>query len=400
MPVFRQFSALLPLPTAKGTVLLAAASVLVGVPLRKSSLAGGGFFGGLASLPIFSDRVFFLTAWFALGLIAVSAVLVLMASNSLRSGSSGKLSLHVSDTKETGWRIGWAWGIPLLRFRVKWPNAPFVVASLRADGSEELAGLSRGVCSPLVRDVEVTDWFGLVRMTRQLVDPASGKLVVHPARYRSGVPIDDSSFFSESDETNPEGSFEGDRMEMRQYQPGEPVRHMIWTISMRTGGQRQYVRIPEKSGDRSFRIHFATGKEDEAAARLADHLLQDEPMGRQWRFSMTGGGVDWSRTDRAVAREAVAASGGGSHPASREDGGLSGGLACLVVMGPDEDGARMVVEKSDPSRTICLLAVSISSADGSGIPPERAKSILSGGGFRVKVIEMEDERSRKREVHR
>jgi hypothetical protein len=227
-------------------------------------------------------------------------------------------------------------------------------------------------------------------------------LVVHPETYRPGALIDDSSFFSESDETNPEGTFEGDRMEMRQYQPGEPVRHMIWTISVRTGGQRQYVRIPEKSGDRSFRIHFATGRKDEAtgrkdeaAARLADHFLRDEPMGRQWRFSMTGGG-DWSRTDRDVAREAVAAS--GSHSSPHEDGGVSGGLACLLLMGPDEESARIVVEKLDPSRTICLMAVSIGSADVSGIPP--AKAILSGGGFRVKVIELEGNRSQRKEDHR
>jgi hypothetical protein len=400
MSSFRQFSAVLPLPTAKGVFLLATASILVGVHLRSPTLAGGNFFGRLASLPIFSDRVFFLTAWFALGLIAVSAILVLVASNSLRPGLSEKLSLYVSAKKETSWNVGWAWGIPLLRFRVNWPSAPFVVASLRPDGSEELAGLSRGVCSPFVRDVEVTDWFGLVRMTRRLVDSVSGKLVVHPARYQFGALIDDSSFFSESDETNPEGTFEGDRMEMRQYQPGEPVRHMIWTISMRTGGQRQYVRIPEKSGDRSFRIHFATGQGDEAAARLADHLLLEEPMGRQWRFSMTGGGGDWSRTDRDVAREAVAASGGGSHSAAREDGGVRGGLACLLVMGPDENSARMVVEKSDPSRTICLMVVSAGSADGSEGPPERAKTILSGGGFRVKVIELEDNRSQRREDQR
>jgi hypothetical protein len=187
---------------------------------------------------------------------------------------------------------------------------------------------------------------------------------------------------------------------MRQYQPGEPVRHMIWTISVRTGGQRQYVRIPEKSGDRSFRIHFATGREDEAAARLADYFLREQPMGRQWRFSMTGGGGDWSRTDRDVAREAVAASGVGSHSAAREDGGVSGGLACLLLMGPDEESARIVVEKLDPSRTICLMAVSIGPADGSGIPPERAKAILSGGGFRVKVIELEGNRSQRKEDHR
>ena len=359
-------------------------------------MTGNDFFGGLASLPIFSDRVFFLTAWFALGLIAVSALLVLVASNSLRPGSPLKPSLYVSEKKETGWKVGRAWGIPLLRFQVNWPSARFVEVCLRSDGSEELAGLSRGVCSPIFRDVEVTDWFGLVRMTRRLVDSVSGKLVVHPEMYRSGALIDDSSFFSESDETNPEGTFEGDRMEMRQYQPGEPVRHMIWTISVRTGGQRQYVRIPEKSGDRSFRIHFATGKEDEAAARLADHLLREEPMGRQWRFSMTGGGGDWSRTDRGVAREAVAASGGGSHSAAREDGGLSGGLACLLLMGPDEETARMVVEKSDPLRTICLMAVSA----GSVISPEGAKAILSGGGFRVKVIELEDNRSQRKEDHR
>jgi hypothetical protein len=395
MPAFRQFSAVLPLPTSKGLLLLATASALVGVHLRRSTLTGNDFFGGLASLPIFSDRVFFLIACFALGLIAVSAVLVLVASKSLRPGSSRKLNLYVSAKTETGWKVGWAWGIPLLRFGVNWPSAAFVDASLRSDGSEELEGLSRGVCSPIVRDVEVTDWFGLVWMKRRLVDSVSGKLVVHPETYRPGALIDDSSFFSESDETNPEGTFEGDRMEMRQYQPGEPVRHMIWTISVRTGGQRQYVRIPEKSGDRSFRIHFATGRKDEAAARLADHLLRDEPMGRQWRFSMTGGG-DWSRTDRDVAREAVAAS--GSHSSPHEDGGVSGGLACLLLMGPDEESARIVVEKLDPSRTICLMAVSIGSADVSGIPP--AKAILSRGGFRVKVIELEGNRSQRKEDHR
>jgi hypothetical protein len=44
------------------------------------------------------------------------------------------------------------------------------------------------------------------------------------------------------------------------------------------------------------------------------------------------------------------------------------------------------------------MAVSIGSADVSGIPP--AKAILSGGGFRVKVIELEGNRSQRKEDHR
>jgi hypothetical protein len=42
------------------------------------------------------------------------------------------------------------------------------------------------------------------------------------------------------------------------------------------------------------------------------------------------------------------------------------------------------------------MAVSI----GSRIRPERAKAILSGGGFRVKVIELEGNRSQRKEDHR
>ena len=87
---------------------------------------------------------------------------------------------------------------------------------------------------------------------------------------------------------HPSGAPEGDRMEIRRYVPGDPVRHILWKVYART--RQLNVRVPEKAIDRSQRIvaYLLTGDGDGAAAGAARMALQNELLGADWLFATDG----------------------------------------------------------------------------------------------------------------
>jgi hypothetical protein len=115
------------------------------------------------------------------------------------------------------------------------------------------------------------------------------------------------------DVPHPLGLPEGDRVDMRRYAPGDPVRLVLWKTFART--RQLLVRMPERALVPARRTvgYLVAGAGDEASAAAARVAVESGALGRDWVF-----GADGSPEPTGVLDEALIRIAGSS--AFREDG--------------------------------------------------------------------------------
>lgn len=119
--------------------------------------------------------------------------------------------------------------------------------------------------------------------------------------------------FSMGDEvSHPVGKPVGDYMDMRPYQRGDPVKHIIWKAYARN--RRLLVRIPEKAVSQSKKTvaYLVTGKNDEPAASLAWLTLSGGYLGKDFLFATDGDEKMVSNRDEALKK--IVESSNATHP--------------------------------------------------------------------------------------
>ncbi len=184
-----------------------------------------------------------------------------------------------------------------IRCRTRWRDGILV---------EEVVADRRCHVQECVREVETRDAFGLSRLAWRCRQ--SGPLMILPHVGRLGSMPKVSSMASDEGLPHPSGAPEGDRMEIRRYVPGDPVRHILWKVYART--RQLNVRVPERAVDRSQRIvaYLLTGDGDGAAAAAARMALQNELLGPDWLFATDGFPVPTHDLEQSLL--AIAGSGG------------------------------------------------------------------------------------------
>lgn len=190
----------------------------------------------------------------------------------------------------------------------------------------------------LVRRIVVKDVLGFAGIDWQQEEPVS--LVVTP----KPLPVKAQSIlrarFSGDDIPEPKGEPRGDRVDMRQYSPGDPPRLLLWKVYARTG--KLMVRVPENAITTAPRTcaYLVAGEGDEALASLARTIVEENLLGQGWRFGADGS--DKSVEHRSEALRLIARSG---NPGVETGHGLSAFLdkahtegfgSCLVLVPPVE----------------------------------------------------------------
>jgi hypothetical protein len=110
------------------------------------------------------------------------------------------------------------------------------------------------------------------------------------------------------DLSDPYAEPKGDRVEMRQYAPGDPIRMVLWKVYARGG--KMMVRTPERSVAERKRgcAYLVTSPQDDATAAVARVAIERGLLGDDWRFAADG--VDReANDDRDAAFEIIARSG-------------------------------------------------------------------------------------------
>jgi uncharacterized protein (DUF58 family) len=179
--------------------------------------------------------------------------------------------------------------LPFVKVRWSWlsPAGVGVRFPIR-DGRivEEVFAADRGHVPAVVRRWQVGDVFGLTSLHWTRTEPVPVTILPNTGQLRE-VPLTHSR--SGGDVLpHPAGEPEGDRMEIRRYAPGDPVRSILWKQFARTG--KLNVRTPERALAQARRTvaYLVASAHDEPAAAAARVALETDALGRNWLFGADG----------------------------------------------------------------------------------------------------------------
>lgn len=283
------------------------------------------------------DLVWLVVAYALLGLLALDLLLVVVATVVLKvrlRAPEGQVLVTQTETPTlTGFvRPRWTF-VPLLRVehQLVAPGHAALVAAPWAGRSPELAPdgplrdaewvsfARRGEATELERRVVVSDVLGLAQLAFRLRQELSLAVRPHPGALER-MPVL-TSLAAGDEQAHPLGAADGDRIELRRYQPGDPARFIHWKIYARTG--KLLVRQPERSLTQTTRTvaYLIAGPRDEASAAAARVALEQGALGEDWLFGADG--TPAPASDLPAALEAIVRS-GDTHPGDTHSSPASG----------------------------------------------------------------------------
>ena len=282
------------------------------------------------------------------------------------SDSPDHLKIEAGFPNQSGFSCRALPWLPLvsLSWEVVRPDAISTRIRVSTDGrrlEEELTPRRRCLVNQLTRRFIVSDVLGLARHSwtrtthcRLLALPAAGHIrrlpLLRSLSAEDGIP-------------DPSGDPVGDRMEIRPYTPGDPVRHILWNVYARN--RQLNIRLEEKSVFHSHRTlaYLIGADEDEAAAATARVAIETGALGADWTF-----GADGSATltdNRNEALELICA----SRPLSANSTGTQG------------SGLEDFLRSADSQLSHCILFAP--AADGAWIQALRQAVTRHRGQFSV-----------------
>ncbi len=265
--------------------------------------------------------------------------------------------------------------LPLVRVRWSWeqPRARITLTPRRLSWLEHAALAERGRVSEIVRRIVVEDAFGLARIAFDHRQEAS--LVTLPHRGALGSMPLLVSMAGGEDIPHPMGVAEGDRVDLRRYEPGDPARFIHWKIFARS--RRLMVRMPERALTRSKRTvsYLVAGARDEASAAAARVAIESGVLGDEWTFGADGtlgASTEVPAAIESIVRSIEARAAGASQLQSFVDHAERTGPISLVLFVPPTPGpwlARaLAVVSSRASRARVVIGI-----DGVDRTPERPR---------------------------
>jgi hypothetical protein len=307
-------------PLGVAVALLGAGALWMGFAAVDLVMLGAGTIAGVAV--VLGGLVVALGAW--------------RLSRALRrEAAATPVAIECGFSTRTGFRLPRLRWLPGVRVTWRWVDPGADVRMLEAGGwlEEEVTAHARGWSETLRRRVEIFDAFGLASIALESVEarpvrmlPSVGALKqMHVVRTLAGG----------GDIAHPAGTPEGDRLDLRQYTPGDPIRFVLWRVFART--RDLVVRTPEKalSAARKTLAYLVTGAADEPAAGAARVAVDVGALGGDWALGADG--VPEAATTREAALEALAR----SKSAPRGEAGE--GLARFMKRAADQGGGRAVV---------------------------------------------------------
>lgn len=228
---------------------------------------------------------------------------------------------------------------PLLEVEWVWetPEA-MTVTSARVEGTilENVESPARTHAKQIRRRFVIEDGFGLARIVLRR-EEAREVTVVPWVGALSRSPLL-RSLASGDDRPHPRGALEGDRVDMRRYVPGDPLRLALWKVYART--RVLMVRTPERAIAPAVRVaaYLVAARGDEAPAAAARVAVEGGLLGERWVFGADGGERLASTREEALAQ--IVDSRRYSNDAEL---GQGGGLTHFLAAASEDEPARAVL---------------------------------------------------------
>lgn len=333
-------------------------------------------------------------------LILISLLLCTFAGAAIVFGRSGKaqtpgeLDLDTGIPQPTGFRLRAPRGIPFIVVNWQWVNDGGGETAARVElehvGTElvEMASPARRcIVTSIVRRFAVQDLFGLTEISWRRREQVMLRVMPYRGLLTEMPPP--AGMADGDDISDPYAEPKGDRVEMRQYAPGDPLRMVLWKVYARTG--RMMVRTPERSVSERKRgcAYLVTGADDDATAAAARVAVERGLLGDDWRLAADGVDTE-AHEDREAAFEVIAKS--GEAPGEDQAGGLGSFLArregegyqfCLLFIPPGKQAWEAVAAQSALTST---MRVQVLTAASEILPeaerPKRFKELASRWLFR------------------
>ena len=274
----------------------------------------GALLLGLGLLTVFAyglpreDYVVQLGGASVVGLVVLGMCSVVMGAVTVfrRASQPDESDAVIGFEATQGFALGRRWpgfgGFPLVEVSVA-VEEPSGLWIEQEGHRERFEARHRSGASEVVRVYTVSDGFGLARVRFTVreprfvrvapwlgaVDQAPALTALAPGEVRS----------------HPRGQPAGDRVELRPYVRGDPLRMVLWKVYARTG--ELMVRTPETARDQDTDVYafFIAGTGDEASAAVAWVVMTRNLLGPRWRFGadgMTGATSDQSAVETAICR--------------------------------------------------------------------------------------------------
>lgn len=243
-------------------------------------------------------------------------------------GGESPLDIEADMPFRTGYALGWIGWNPLVKVELKWELPPGTKVEIRRERgafAEIVTAGQRGIWKEVIRRYAVTDMLGLARIRFRRRDPLAIKIKPRCGELRE-VPLLQQML--DGDEIgDPRGKAEGDRIEMRRYVAGDPLKLILWKVYARTG--KLLVRMPERAiapRERTL-AYFVAADADEPAAGIARSAIESGALGNDFLFAADGSAEPVSTRQEAV-EQLVRAAG--------TQGGAGLGFAGFLARGAHE----------------------------------------------------------------
>jgi len=158
-------------------------------------------------------------------------------------------------------------------------------------GREKVRPQRRGYAQRLQRHIILNDLFGLAQLRLDIppITPSGGRgpdqpAMILPACQKPVHRLQLHQQLEAGEEASADGIAEGDRLDTRQYLPGDSMRHILWRMAAKTGWEKLYVRIPERVGEFRIALFCVVGEQDELSAGFARYLIENDAFRREWIF--------------------------------------------------------------------------------------------------------------------
>lgn len=223
-----------------------------------------------------------------LAIVVVVVATLIVRRQIVRREQPTFLELVSGREVHSGYSVPFWYYVPLIR--LNWSVREFAAVTqnephrgtLREVVKCERRGLTQGV----TRRFTVTDTLGLSSLSWEQHSPGRARVLPHPGCLEQPDIL--LSLVSGEDISDPRGDPQGDRVDMRQYQKGDPMKFILWKVYSRSG--KVMVRVPERALAARPRAccYLLSGAHDEASAALARVLIQMDMLGEEWRFGAQG----------------------------------------------------------------------------------------------------------------
>lgn len=316
---------------------LAASSPLTGVGVVVTAAAVAGLV--LDAVPNV-DLVLLVLCAVALVLVVVGGACVALArivvGRALRRQPPREaLRLECGFAARTGFSVPRLRWIPFVDLEWDWAHAGARVDAVPGpDGWHEQVVLTRrAVASAIDRRIRIVDVFGLWRVAWTWTERRDVRATPSPGALRDVDVV--RGLAGGAALSHPDGTPTGDRIDLRPYAPGDPIRLVLWKVFART--RDLVVRTPETAISPQQRVvaWLVTSPTDEPAAGAARAAIDAGALGDDWVLGVDG--VDADVRDRARAHDALARS------ASGDPGAGAVGLARFLDEHRRVAGGRAVV---------------------------------------------------------